>query len=84
MPVSVGDGVSADELLDQVATIPGFVDRLDELVMHVDPELPERLGANETLRQSVRASMAEFVLEALHCHYRLNKVGGSGMSQYGS
>ena len=84
VPVSVGDGVSADELLDQVATIPGFVDRLDELVVQVDPELPEKIGTDETLRQSARASMAEFVLEALHCHNRLNKVGGSGMSQYGS
>jgi len=84
VPVSVGDGVSADELLEQVAPIPGFVDRLDELVVQVDPELPEKIGTDETLRQSARASMAEFVLEALHCHNRLNKVGGSGMSQYGS
>ncbi|HCK55796.1 MAG TPA: magnesium chelatase [Planctomycetaceae bacterium] len=83
-PVSVGDAASADDLLGQVATIPGFVERLDELVVQADPELYERLGSDETRRQSARASMAEFVLEALHCHNRLNKVSGSGMSQYES
>ena len=81
-PVAVGDGVPAGELLEQLAAIPGFVDRLDGLISRLDPDLDSSLG-DDSARQSARASVAEFVLEALHCHNRLNKAARSGLSQYG-
>ena len=80
-PVAVGDGVPADDLLQQLAPIPGFIDRLDGLVSSLDPDLSSNL-ADDSVHQSVRASVAEFVLEALHCHNRLNKATRSGQSQY--
>jgi magnesium chelatase subunit I len=79
-PVAVGDGVAADELLEGLAAVPGFVDRLDELSSRLDPDLDPDDGS---LRQQLRASVAEFVLEALHCHNRLNKSSASGGARYG-
>jgi len=81
-PVAVGDDVPAGELLEQLEAIPGFVGRLDELLTRLDPDLEGSL-VDDSTRQSARASVAEFVLEALHCHNRLNKSTHSGQSKYG-
>ena len=81
-PGAVGEGGPAGELLEPLAAIPGFVDRLDGLISRLDPDLDSSLG-DDSARQSARASVAEFVLEALHCHNRLNKAARSGLSQYG-
>jgi len=79
-PVAVGDGVAAEELLKGLAGIPGFVDRLDQFSSRLDPDLDIGDGS---LRDQVRASVAEFVLEALHCHNRLNKSPALGGARYG-
>ena len=83
-PVAVGDGVAADELLEGLAAIPGFVDRLDLLSSRLDPDLaPDTDLDDGSLRDQLRASVAEFVLEALHCHNRLNKSPAAGGARYG-
>ena len=81
-PVAVGDDVPAGELLERLEAIPGFVGQLDELLTRLDPDLDESIGDDST-RQSARASVAEFVLEGLHCHNRLNKSTRSGQAKYG-
>ena len=81
-PVAVGDGVAADELLEGLAAIPGFVDRRDLLSSRLDPDLAPDLD-DGSLRDQLRASVAEFVLEALHCHNRLNKSPAAGGARYG-
>ena len=81
-PVAVGDDVPAGELLERLEAIPDFVGQLDELLARLDPDLDESVGDDST-RQSARASVAEFVLEGLHCHNRLNKSTRSGQAKYG-
>ena len=81
-PIEVGDLVSADTLLDRLRAIPGFCQRLDALALRMDPQLADQSESDEA-GPAVRASTAEFVLEALYCHNRLNKSSRSGQSHYG-
>jgi magnesium chelatase subunit I len=81
-PVEVGDLVPAGTLLERLQAIPGFCQRLGALALRLDPRLADQSGDDEAGR-AVQASTAEFVLEALYCHNRLNKSNRSGQLHYG-
>jgi len=77
-PVQVGDFVSPDELLKRFENLPGFDRQVTRLVEQLDPDLVDGPFAD-----GARASAAEFVLEALYCHNRLNKSRSDDRSLYG-
>ena len=77
-PLQVGDMIEADDLLKRFEAIPGFTDRLQDIARRLDPEI-----SDGDVPVGVQASTAEFVLEALHCHNRLNKRSRGDEVRYG-
>ncbi|MHC4875863.1 MAG: sigma 54-interacting transcriptional regulator [Planctomycetota bacterium] len=73
--IQTGDGVSSQQLLEQLATIPGLNDALQHAAESLEPDL---LDSNTNT--GLLASVAEFLLDGLHCHNRLNKQPASGNS----
>lgn len=73
--IQTGDGVSSQQLLDQLDEIPGLTDELKRVAESLEPELSTSDAATSLL-----ASAAEFILDGLHCHNRLNKKPSSGNS----
>jgi magnesium chelatase subunit I len=70
--VETGELVAADELLDQVGTIPGLSKVLD------------RLGHGDDANPGEVAAAIEFVLEGLHLTRRIDKESVGGRSVYGA
>lgn len=73
--IQTGDGTSSQQLLDQLAAIPGLADELHRVAESLEPELSTGDTATGLL-----ASAAEFILDGLHCHNRLNKKPSDGNS----
>jgi magnesium chelatase subunit I len=74
--VSSGDLVSAEELLQQMGTVPGLSDLLDRLEPGGVAEGPAAVG--------LAASGVEFALEGLYLNRRLAKDSAGGRTVYGS
>src|SRR5207245_144703 len=66
--VEVGDALPAKEVLARVERVPGLRKRADEFARQVQPELKE-----PEARDAAIAAAAEFILEGLHVHNKLNK-----------
>ena len=73
--IQTGDGTSSQQLLDQLAAVPGLTDELNRVAESLEPELSTGDTATGLL-----ASAAEFILDGLHCHNRLNKKPSDGNS----
>lgn len=73
-----GDSPTAS-LLQQINTIRGFRSQVEQLAKSLEPDLAAGSSAEGLL-----ASVAEFLLDGLHCHNRLNRVRRTGASRYGS
>ncbi|QDT63190.1 sigma 54-interacting transcriptional regulator [Calycomorphotria hydatis] len=74
----IGDQKSTDECLQQIDAVPGFRKALDSLT--------EELSGGKldsALRPQFVVAMAEFVLDALYAHNRLNKHRHAGSMSYG-
>jgi len=69
--VETGELLPADELLDQVGTVPGLSKVLD------------RLGHGDDASPGEVAAAIEFVLEGLHLTRRIDKESVAGRSVYG-
>jgi len=76
--LEVGDGVATEEYLSRIDRIRGF--RKD--VQHHAQKLEPELAAGPCAAQ-LEASVAELILDGLHCHNRLNKKKKSGAAHYG-
>ncbi len=76
--LETGDGVSSAELLKRIEPIRNFASQVKTIAADFEPEL----AAGPTA-EPLQASVAEFLLEGLHCHNRLNKKRKSGSSTYG-
>lgn len=76
--VIIEDRLSAAEVLKRVNSIRGFRDQVDQLARQWEPEL-----ANSDAGEGLRASVAEFVLQALHCHNKLNRTEKDLRTTYG-
>jgi magnesium chelatase subunit I len=74
--VSSGDTVSADQLLEQLGTIPGLSDLLERLEPDSVHEGPATVG--------IAAAAVEFALEGLYLNKRLAKDSAGGRTVYGS
>ncbi|MBI1310959.1 magnesium chelatase [bacterium] len=71
--IQTGDGISSQQLLHQLGSIPGLTDELQRVTESLEPEL-----ANSDVSTGLLASVAEFILDGLHCHNRLNKKPSTG------
>src|SRR4029077_905446 len=71
--VEIGDMLSAKALLERIAKVSGLRKRAEEIGLALLPELKEREA-----RDAATASAAEFVLEGLHVHNKLNKAAKAG------
>jgi magnesium chelatase subunit I len=75
--VEVGDTQPSREVLDKIDRVPGLRKKADELARKLLPELSE-----PEARDAAVASAAEFILEGLHVHNKLNKTTKAGGTSY--
>jgi magnesium chelatase subunit I len=74
--VEIGDALSTQAVLERISKVPGLRKRAEELAATVLPEARDQEG-----RDAATASFAEFILEGLHVHNKLNKsIKGGGTS----
>jgi magnesium chelatase subunit I len=76
--LETGDAVAAPELLERMAGVRDFSKQLASRGRELEPGLADGPAAAE-----LAACLAEFILEGLHCHNRVNKRGKSGGTTYG-
>lgn len=76
--LETGDALSGAELLDRVGGIRDFARQAAARARELEPELAAGPAATE-----LTASLAELILEGLHCHNRLNKRSRAGTATYG-
>jgi magnesium chelatase subunit I len=75
--VEIGDMLPAKAVLERVAKVPGLRKRAEEISTALLPELKDR-----DAREAATASAAEFILEGLHVHNKLNKAAKAGARAY--
>jgi magnesium chelatase subunit I len=74
--VEVGDMHSVREVLERIDRVPDLRDRAEDLAQRLAPDLPDSNAKN-----AATASVAEFILEGLHVHNKLNKnIKAGGVS----
>jgi magnesium chelatase subunit I len=71
--VELGDSLPASDVLERIAKVPGLRSRADQLAASSLARPPERESADYAA-----ASAAEFILEGLHVHNKLNKSAKAG------
>lgn len=76
--IEISDGLSTADCLGRIGSVPGLTDQLSTIADNLEAELTD-----PGVRPALLASLAEFVLDGLHCHNRLNKRDKLGVSQYG-
>src|SRR5579862_1034007 len=76
--LEVGDRLGAGEILNRIEAVREFRKQVDKFAAELDPEI-----AGSPLRPQLEATIAEFILDGLYCHNRLNKKQKSGMASYG-
>jgi len=76
--LTVGDGVTTADSLKAIEPIRGFRQDVETLAAELEPDL-----AKGPFRNALLASVAEFILDGLHVHNRLNKQRASGSARYG-
>jgi magnesium chelatase subunit I len=75
--VEVGDSLATSVVLERIGKVPGLRKRSDGLAAQMLPDLSGREG-----RDAAIASAAEFILEGLHVHNKLNKSAKAGAISY--
>ena len=73
--IEIGDDASDRVVLERIAKVPGLRKRADELAASSTANLTDR-----DARDVACASAAEFILEGLHVHNKLNKSAKAGSS----
>jgi magnesium chelatase subunit I len=76
-PIRIGDEVTSAQLLDQVHQVSGFQDELASIARDMQPNAPPEFTSG------LHAAVAEFVLESMYCHNRLNKIRSSEGTVFG-
>jgi magnesium chelatase subunit I len=76
--LEVGDRLPAADLLKRIDAVREFRKQVAKAAGDLDPEI-----AATPLRTQLEASVAEFILDGLYCHNRLNKKQRSGTASYG-
>jgi magnesium chelatase subunit I len=75
--VEVGDSLSSRTMLERIGKVPGLRERAVTLSIEALPDIADREG-----RDAAIASAAEFILEGLHVHNKLNKAAKAGGTTY--
>jgi len=75
--VEVGDSLSNRAVLERIAKVTALRKRAEELASQMLPELSDREA-----RDAAVASAAEFILEGLHVHNKLNKAAKASGTTY--
>lgn len=75
--VEVGDSLPSKVVLECVAKLPGLKNHAYQLIGKLLPEL-----SGGEARDAAAAAAAEFILEGLHVHNKLNKSAKNGASSY--
>ena len=70
----MGDSLPNKTVLERISKVPGLKKKADELAAKAIPDLSDRDAA--------AASAAEFILEGLHVHNKLNKSVKAGGTSY--
>jgi magnesium chelatase subunit I len=76
--IEVGDKVPAAQMLKRIEGVREFRKQVERAAGELDAKL-----AATQLRPQLEASIAEFILEGLYTHNRLNKKQKSGAATYG-
>lgn len=77
-PLELGDHLSTSEAWQQIEQIRGYGKLVEQAAAKLQPEL-----ASGPTSAAFQLSVAEFLLEGLHCHNRLNKKTVVGKAKYG-
>lgn len=75
--IEVGDTLAAKDVLGRIEKIPQLRKRADEFARQVQPDLTDA-----DARDAATAAAAEFILEGLHVHNKLNKNVKPGATSY--
>jgi magnesium chelatase subunit I len=75
--VELGDSLSSKAVLERIAKLSGLKNQANQLAAKVLPDL-----ASGEARDAAVAAAAEFILEGLHVHNKLNKSAKQGSSSY--
>jgi magnesium chelatase subunit I len=75
--LEVGDQLASTDYAERLAAVPGFKKLLLQSAEQLAPDL-----LDSPARDAVVASVAEFVLESLHVHNKLNKNEKAGKTTY--
>ncbi len=75
--IEVGDTLPNAAILERIAKVPGLRKRAEEFANKAIPDLSDREA-----REAATASAAEFILEGLHVHNKLNKSAKVGGRSY--
>ncbi len=75
--LQINDLLSSNELIERLEPVPGLIKKAEGLVRDTIPG-----DASEELRSAAIAGAAEFLLEGLHVHNRLNKNLTGGATSY--
>jgi len=76
--IEVGDRVPAAQMLKRIEAVREFRKQVERAAAELDQKL-----AATPLRPQLEASVAEFILDGLYTHNRLNKKQKSGAATYG-
>ena len=76
--LDLDDSLSVKEVMQRVDAIKGFRTQVEQLAKSMEPQLTQG-----DCSEGVTASLAEFLLHALHGHNRLNRTRQSRTARYG-
>lgn len=76
--LETGDRVSAPQYAERINGIRDFAKQVTHIAAGLEPEL-----AKGPLVAELNASVAELILEGLHCHNRINRARKPGSAKYG-
>ncbi len=76
--LEVGDGVPTTEIIARIDRVRDLRKQVEKIAAELEPEF----AAGPT-HEALQASVAEFILDGLYCHNRLNKKSKGLGQQYG-
>ena len=77
--LDLGDDTSTKEILKQIDSIRGFRSQVEQMAKTLEPDLAAGPHVD-----AFHVAVAEFLLDALHCHNRLNRTRKTRLATYGS
>ena len=76
--IRVGEGVTTRQYLELLDSVPHFKEDVELIAGELEPEL-----AGGEYHEQLMACVAEFILEGLHVHNRLNRARTGAVASYG-